>query len=482
MRVLLETLRRSLVFSRALLAVVLALAWMPAAHAEGALTLWLTRPLYPGQDNLVARTDAALRGMFPPEALKGEIIGRAELARVLESQPLALGCILGESACADPVEAVISGLGVGRVVLLKAGQDESGYRYRATSWTLGGEAVVGEGQGAQLEKALLSTLVKVVPVGASLVVESTPAGATIFVDGEQVGQSPATLQLLPGEHAVKLELASHLPAEARVKLVARGQTTFSRTLEKVPARLVVEALPEGVAIAVDGQFAAKDRLDRGIQPGVHTVGLSLEGYLPHEEKLDIAPGGTARVQRTLQPTTWFQVKTAMGRAQDEEAARRLYLSAAYEFGAFLNKGYRTSLDPGLPRVDSFKQGDLPAVSGVNAEVGVRWRYGGLALFGVSTFASARGSRALATFAVEENQVQPDGSTVTVVVPQQREASLEINGVTLRLLQPQFQLLLWRFALGVQGGVATRGALLFLDGDKRIGVAGGAPVSWDGLLL
>jgi hypothetical protein len=72
--------------------------------------------------------------------------------------------------------------------------------------------------------------------------------------------------------------------------------------------------------------------------------------------------------------------------------------------------------------------------------------------------------------------------VTVVVPQQREASLEINGVTLRLLQPQFQLLLWRFALGVQGGVATRGAVLFLDGDKRIGVAGGAPVSWDGLLL
>jgi hypothetical protein len=482
MVVLLETLRRHLAFPRALLAAVMALAWMPAAHAEGALTLWLTRPLYPGQDTLVARTDAALRGMFPQEALKGEIIGRAELAQLLDAQPLALGCILGESACTDPVEAVVSGLGVGRVVLLKAGQDESGYRYRATSWTLGGEPVVGEGQGAQLEKSLLSALVKVVPVSASLVVESTPAGAAVYVDGEQVGTAPATLQLLPGEHSVKLELASHLPVEAKVKLVARGQTTLSRTLEKVPARLVVEALPEGVAIVVDGEQAAKDRLDRGIHPGVHTVALSLDGHVPYEEKLDIAPGATARVKRTLAPTTWFQVKTAMARAQDEEAGRRLYLSAAYEFGAFLSKSYATSLDASFPRVDGFKKGELPAVSGVNAEVGLRWRYGGIALVGVSTFASAPGNKVLATFAVEQQQPQPDGSTVTVVVPQQREANVEIHGATLRLLQPQLQLLLWRFAFGVQGGVATRGAVLYLDGNKRLLVPGGAPASWDGLLL
>lgn len=479
MTVLLETLRRHLALLRALLAAVMALAWMPAAHAEGALTLWLTRPLYPGQDNLVSRTDAALRGMFPQEALKGEIIGRTELARLLEGKPLELGCILGESACTDPVEAVISGLGVGRVVLLKAGQDESGYRYRATSWTLGGEPVVGEGQGSQLEKALLSALVKVVPVSASLVVESTPAGAVIHVDGEQVGTAPATLQLLPGEHTVKLELASHLPAEAKVKLVARGQATLARTLEKVPARLVVEALPEGVAIAVDGQYAAKDKLDRGIQPGSHTVALTLEGYVPYEEKLDVAPGATARVNRALNPTTWFQVKTAMARAQDAEAARRLYLAAAYEFGAFLDTRYVTALDTGLPRVDAFKEGALPSVSGVNAEVGLRWRYGGIALFGISTFESAKGTRVVATFT--KTETRPDGSTA-VVGQEQREADALIHGATVRFLQPQLQLLLWRFALGLQGGVATRGALLYLDGDRRIGVAGGAPFSWDGLLL
>jgi len=436
-----DHLRRFLAPLRALGLLAVALAALPAAAAEP-LTLWLTRPLYPGQESLVARTDALLTSLFPEQARTAEIVGRDALAERLKGTEIPLACILGEVACEDPVEALVSGLGVSRVVLLKAGQDETGYRYRVTNWLPGaGEPPqVGEGSGPVLERALLSALVKVVPLSATVEVESTPPGAAVFVDGERVGTAPTRLQVLPGAHALKLELPSHLPAELQAQVPARGVLNVSRALEKVPARLVVVARPSGTAISVDGAAAGVDKLDRGIQPGAHAVSFTLDGHIPYEEKLEIAPGATATVDRTLEPTTWTRVQRALGEVQDEEAARRLYVQLSYERGAFASRG-ASSIGNVFPRVTGLDENDLPQLQGGSAEVGMRWRYGGLALVGTSVLTSGGNSYP----AVASAQ---DGSPVD-------GARVKVRAVTLRLLQPQLQLLLWRFAVNVQGGLGGR---------------------------
>ena len=419
---------------------VLLCAGATTASAEP-LTLWLTRPLYPGQESLVARTDTTLAALFPEQARSQELVGREALAQRLKGSPVSLACILGEVACADPIDALVSGLGITRVVLLKAGQDETGYRYRVTSWAPGGEPPqLGEGSGPVLERALLSALVKVVPLSATVEVESTPPGAAVFVDGERVGAAPGSLQVLPGEHLFRLELPSHLPVEVKQQLPARGAVKISRALEKVPARLVVKAAPAGTAIAVDGVAAGTDKLDRGIQPGSHSVQLSLEGYVPLEEKLEIDPGATATVDRTLEATTWTRFKGALGEAHDAEAARRVYLQVGYERGSFASTGAE-SFAGIFPRVRSLMASSLPEVQGAAADLGMRWRYGGVLLGGVSVLTSG-GSSYPAVLMGKDGNAVPD-------------ARVQVRTLTLRLLQPQLQLLLWRFAFNVQAGFGGR---------------------------
>jgi hypothetical protein len=448
MWLLVDHLRRFFAPLRAAGLLAVALAGAAPAAAEP-LTLWLTRPLYPGQESLVARTDATLASLFPEQSRATEVVGREGLARRLKDTEISLACILGEVACEDPVEALVSGLGVTRVVLLKAGQDETGYRYRVTSWMPGSSepAQVGEGSGSVLERALLAALVKVVPLSATVEVESVPTGAAVFVDGERVGTTPAILQVLPGAHVVKLELPSHLPVEVLQQLPARGAVRISRALEKVPARLVVMARPAGVAISVDGVASGVDKLDRGIQPGAHAVALSLEGHIPYEEKLEIAPGATATVDRTLEPTTWTRLKRALGEAQDEEAARRVYVQAGYERGAFASADAR-SFAGTFPQLTSLDEGNLPELQGGAAEVGMRWRYGGLLLAGGS-FLTSGGDSYPATLKTKEDAVL-------------NGARVRVRTAALRLLQPQLQLLLWRFAFNVQGGFAGR-VVAFLPG-------------------
>src|SRR5262249_58852282 len=52
----------------------------------------------------------------------------------------------------------------------------------------------------------------------ALAVDSSPPGAAIRVDGGGVGIAPVTVELEPGEHTVRADLAGRTAAEEKVKL------------------------------------------------------------------------------------------------------------------------------------------------------------------------------------------------------------------------------------------------------------------------
>ena len=64
-----------------------------------------------------------------------------------------------------------------------------------------------------------------------LTVLSTPAGATVFVDGQGVGVAPVTAEVAPGLHHVRAELAGYRPQELDAQLEARAPQDFSLKLE-----------------------------------------------------------------------------------------------------------------------------------------------------------------------------------------------------------------------------------------------------------
>jgi hypothetical protein len=64
-----------------------------------------------------------------------------------------------------------------------------------------------------------------------LTVQSTPRGATVFIDGKPVGETPmSSVRIRAGSHAVWLELPRHQRWTASVQVRAGGLTTVNATL------------------------------------------------------------------------------------------------------------------------------------------------------------------------------------------------------------------------------------------------------------
>lgn len=266
----------------------LALLLLPTS-ALAEKTLWLVRPLYPGQEALVERTEKALARLVPPEQRANEVIGIKELASALKGRNATdLPCFTGEDRCTDPTDAFVAKLGFDQIILIQGGQDEAGFKYKVVNYQ---PAQKKTSQGASanvvLESALWGAVAKVAAVASTLEVKSTPNGATVFVDDQKVGVTPLATQILPGEHLVRVDMKLHQPVEEALLVPIRGSAKLDKTLEKVAARISVTAGPTNVSIFVDGQLLGKDRIDRGIQPGAHTLRLTAEGYKAYEQSISV---------------------------------------------------------------------------------------------------------------------------------------------------------------------------------------------------
>lgn len=66
-------------------------------------------------------------------------------------------------------------------------------------------------------------------------VETTPPGATITVDGKTSGTSPAEIELAPGKHVVRVELAGYLPLDRDVEIGYGAKQDVKAELEAKPA-------------------------------------------------------------------------------------------------------------------------------------------------------------------------------------------------------------------------------------------------------
>ena len=92
---------------------------------------------------------------------------------------------------------------------------------------------------------------------SSLVIDSVPEGAQVFVDNVQLPTTtPATFTARPGErHDVRVELAKHKPYhEAAVLPAAGGELRLNAVLQTLTGRIIIDSLPSGADIYIDGQL------------------------------------------------------------------------------------------------------------------------------------------------------------------------------------------------------------------------------------
>ena len=91
------------------------------------------------------------------------------------------------------------------------------------------------------------------PAAGSLVVSTTPPGATVALDDRPAGYTPLTLNEVPvGRHKVGVSMDGHLPAERQVTVSKNKSLDVALVLEPQPKPEVASVAPEDAAMPPEG--------------------------------------------------------------------------------------------------------------------------------------------------------------------------------------------------------------------------------------
>jgi formylglycine-generating enzyme required for sulfatase activity len=166
---------------------------------------------------------------------------------------------------------------------------------RHLPWT-GEIDVQGRGQRQQVEAAL-------VPDWASVEIATEPAGARVFVDGTDSGQTPVRLELSAGTRAIRVEKDGYKTL-SRELLVRAGEPQQLNGLRLEPAdgllRVVTE--PAGATVTIAGRYRGVTPLEVELAPGRrHAVQLAKPGYAPLRREVDFTSSRGATLRETLEP-------------------------------------------------------------------------------------------------------------------------------------------------------------------------------------
>lgn len=445
------------------------LALLAAGPALAEPTVWLVRPLYPGQEALIERTETALSKLMPGDARNDAIIGMKELSAALKGRSVEqLPCLSGDERCADPIDPFVAGLGFERIVLIQGGQDEAGFKYRVVAYEpKTGKTMPASASNANLEKALLGAVAKVVPAASTLQVNSTPPGATVYVDDVKVGVTPVNTQVLPGERVVRIDLKLHQPVEETLIIPIRGEAKLEKSLEKVAARIVITASPAGADISIDGTVLGKDKVDRGIEPGSHVIRITLDKHKAFEQTINVKADEQFVLDKSLEaiggPPVVVVVDPNKGKGQDKDVPKpppppppltdteksyqfKSYFHASYELASLLGNGVvarRWGTD-GTGRTTTLSTPGR-TLMGAAAEYGTFGRYFGLTVVGVTYLTNV------------DHFGLNVGHTVGSAqeFPTQLIDPVRIHLVTIRAIQPQVRICVWRFQFALQLGLEFR---------------------------
>jgi hypothetical protein len=126
---------------------------------------------------------------------------------------------------------------------------------------------------------------------ASLLIESTPPGAAVFVSGEPTGlKTPTTLTgVTKPQLELRLELAGHAPVIRSVTLTAGATTSARVTLLPLQGRLVISDLPANSSVNVDGQdYDAGEVIP--VTAGSHDIRIMNEGKTVTQQSIETTAG------------------------------------------------------------------------------------------------------------------------------------------------------------------------------------------------
>lgn len=143
------------------------------------------------------------------------------------------------------------------------------------------------------------------PALATLVVDSRPTGAEVYLNGRLSGRTPLTLQVNPGRQEVELRLAGYQPYRVTVnpKPGERVQVFAQLVPEPRQGTLVISSTPSGAEVYVEGALRGRTPLSLSLPEGRYGVELRLAGYETYRATVQVRRGETTRLDVRLNPVS-----------------------------------------------------------------------------------------------------------------------------------------------------------------------------------
>jgi TonB family protein len=141
----------------------------------------------------------------------------------------------------------------------------------------------------------------------TLRIVSTPPGATVTLDGQPRGITPADLADVPfGTHEVKVELRGYAPATERVMVSADNAApalTLALSRTAPPTGMAeITSDPPGATVRIDGTPVGQTPLsDPKMRTGSRRVEMTRDGFQPWSGTINVQAGKRARVDARLRP-------------------------------------------------------------------------------------------------------------------------------------------------------------------------------------
>jgi formylglycine-generating enzyme required for sulfatase activity len=145
--------------------------------------------------------------------------------------------------------------------------------------------------------------VDLIPAWAPISLASDPAGARVWVDGIEVGETPGSFDLDAGTRAIELRLEGHNPWKREIEVVAdEPQTLAAIALVKADARLHIESNPPGAQIVIDNASAGRTPMDLNLaSEEVHEISLFKTGHELASRTVELEPGEQRNLEIALKP-------------------------------------------------------------------------------------------------------------------------------------------------------------------------------------
>ena len=143
--------------------------------------------------------------------------------------------------------------------------------------------------------------IELAPITSSVLIESTPDGAIVEIDGKQVGSTPKILHdQTIGKHSARLSKPGCITQEITWNVEdARPQSASANLFSNV-GTLEIKSTPDNANVFLDGTPRGKTPFSEKIEQGEHKIRVELKGYNPHAQNVVVTKESKKDVSVTLQ--------------------------------------------------------------------------------------------------------------------------------------------------------------------------------------